>query len=536
MKLTERTLSAVLARQVRDNPAIPAIVYDTQTVSFAELDDLSRRVATSLQNCGIGVGDRVAFWLPNTIAYLTLYLACARLGAIAVAVNTRFRGVEVADIVSRSGAKMLIMWPGFRNIDFPGILAEIDASALAGLAAIVIYQEDEREFFLPSNLQHCDLHHYGEICAAPAMTEDYSEPNQACNIFTTSGTTKAPKFVLHGQADLTDHGHDVVASLPAAAAGEAMLQTLPFCGVFGFTQFVASLVGGHTMIVMNAFDAQEAVANIDRHNIRYLNATDDMIEALLAADSRPQALPSIEFCGYGSFNTDPEEIVRKAEDRGLKLVGLYGMSEVQAFFSRQPEDLTVEERMLGGGKLLSAKAKVRIRDPDSGELLPHGRHGELELTGPSLMLGYFENPEANAEAFTDDGFIRSGDMGYTVDDDRFVFLARMGDVLRLGGFLVSPVEIETHIQEAAGVSGCQVVSSNIAGKARAVAFVTMASHAGFDEAALRQHCHAGLAKFKAPAAIFQLKEFPTTPSANGTKIQRAKLRQWAGEWTREAGD
>ena len=111
----------------------PAVIYQDQQISFAELNDLSCRLASAMAAMGITPGDRVGFWLPNTVAYIALYLACCRLGAIALAVNTRYRGVEVADIVKRSGTKALIMWPDFRNIDFRGILAEIDAEALAEL-------------------------------------------------------------------------------------------------------------------------------------------------------------------------------------------------------------------------------------------------------------------------------------------------------------------------------------------------------------------------------------------------------------------
>lgn len=527
----------MLAKQSVENADAPAIIYQDQQISFAELNELSCRLAGAMTTMGISRGDRVGFWLPNTIAYIALYLACCRLGAIALAVNTRYRGVEMSDIVKRSGAKALIMWPDFRNIDFRGILAEVDGDALRGLEHIILYGEGDYDLSLPDNLNHTAVHDYRQMAVAPAKADDFSVPEQGCNIFTTSGTTKAPKFVLHSQASVTDHGRDVVASMATTLAGDgALLQALPFCGVFGFTQAIAALTGGYKMVVMNAFDPVAAVAEIDRHDVRYMNATDDMIEALLTADPRDQALPTVRFCGYGSFNTDPEEIIDKAEKRGLKLVGLYGMSEVQALFSRQPEDLPKEERMLGGGKLLSPDAKVRVRDPDSGELLPFGAEGEIELKGPSLMLGYFENPTANAETFTADGFIRTGDMGYQVGEDRFVFLARMGDVLRLGGFLVSPVEIETHIQDVPDVTGCQVVGANIGGKSRAVAFVTIAADGQFDEQAIRDHCLAGLAKFKTPVAIYQLDEFPTTASANGTKIQRAKLRQWAGEWAREAGD
>jgi fatty-acyl-CoA synthase len=213
------------------------------------------------------------------------------------------------------------------------------------------------------------------------------------------------------------------------------------------------------------------------------------------------------------------------------MVGLYGMSEVQALYAVQPLDLPLVERIVGGGRPISAQSEVRVRDPDSGEILGPGEPGELEIKGPSLMKEYYLNPEATAEEFTTDGFLRTGDLGQLTGDGRFLYLQRMGDVLRLGGFLVSPAEIEHHIISHPSVSDSQVVGIRTAeGSTRAVGFVIMNPGAKFDEAGLRQHCLDGLARFKAPVRIFAVDEFPTTPSANGTKIQRAELRRMAEAW------
>src|SRR3954454_4189425 len=131
----------LLAEWAEQTPDAPALLHGERTISFAELHEQSLRVACGLADLGVGPGDRVALWLPNIPAYPILYFACARLGAIAVAVNTRFRAVEVADIVGRSGAKVLACAPGFRRIDFLSILAEVEPAALDKLAAIVAVGE-----------------------------------------------------------------------------------------------------------------------------------------------------------------------------------------------------------------------------------------------------------------------------------------------------------------------------------------------------------------------------------------------------------
>jgi fatty-acyl-CoA synthase len=184
--------------------------------------------------------------------------------------------------------------------------------------------------------------------------------------------------------------------------------------------------------------------------------------------------------------------------------------------------------MLGGGLPVSPAARVRARDPESGALLPHGAQGELEFLAPgSRMAGYHGNPQATRDAFTDDGYYRSGDLGSSMADGRFVYLARIGDALRLGGFLVSPAEIESVVQEAPGIAACQVVGVPRADGLLPVAFVVLHPGAALDEAAAIAYVAARLARYKVPRRIFAVDAFPVTPGANATKIQKGKLREMA---------
>ena len=143
------------------------------------------------------------------------------------------------------------------------------------------------------------------------------------------------------------------------------------------------------------------------------------------------------------------------------------------------------------------------------------------------MVGYYGDEAATRAAFTGDGFLRTGDLGYSTDDGGFVFLARLGDALRLSGFLVSPAEIEGVLQEHPGVAGAQVVGVETPAGTRAFAFVIAAPGAAFDEQALIAHCAGRIAKFKVPVRVQPIDAFPVTPGANATKIQKAKLRELA---------
>ena len=511
-------------------PGRPAIAYGGNTISVGELAAASRRVAAGLRRMSIGPGDRVALWLPNIPAWLECFFACARLGAIAVSVNTRFRTHEVEDILGRAGCRALVLWPGFKGIDFRGILAAARPEALAGVQRLIVYGEaaDEPAFEWPGRtpVAYAALRDGAEDTAAPAP--DYSR----CVIFTTSGTTRAPKFVCHAQAGVVQHARDVAAGFGLDAPGARVLQALPLCGVFGFTQAMAALAGGAPMRMLPLFDAAEAAAALHDEHITHANGGDDMLDRLLAARPEPQPFPALRFFGYARFNPALEDLVARAGQRGVRACGLYGMSEVHALYALQPADLPAEERAKAGGVLVSPAAEVRICDPDSGAVLPPGEQGEIELKGPSLLREYYGDAAATQAAFHD-GWFRTGDLGYLDGPRRFCFVSRIGDVLRLGGFLTSPQEIEAVLEAHPAVQGAQVVGATFGRTPAAVAYLVLRPGAVLDEAALHAWCQARLAGYKLPRRFVAIDAFPTTPSANGTKIQRARLRAMAAELAAE---
>jgi fatty-acyl-CoA synthase len=153
--------------------------------------------------------------------------------------------------------------------------------------------------------------------------------------------------------------------------------------------------------------------------------------------------------------------------------------------------------------------------------------GELQCAGPSLMVGYYGNEKATAEVMTPDGYVRTGDLAEMDGHGGFTFLSRMGDVLRLSGFLVNPLEIESHIQKLPGIEACTTIALPRPEGVRALAFVMLKPGATLDEAAVIAHCKRGLANYKVPLRVFAIDEFPVTPSPNGPKIQRNKLRERA---------
>jgi fatty-acyl-CoA synthase len=519
------TLAAFLDGVTSRGAPGPALFDRDRPIAYAALADEAARVAAGLHSIGIAEGDRVALWLPNLPAWLATFFACARLGAIAVSVNTRYKSHEVQDIVGRAGCKAIVFWPGFRNVDFTGILAECDPTALATLAHVVAYAEgDER---VPDRVHGRPVVAYEALAGREPLREEVGRPDSGCVIFTTSGTTKAPKFVLHDQRTIVRHAHDVARGFGYEAPDTRVLITAPLCGVYGFTNAVGALAAGAPLVMVPTFDGAECAQAVLHHRVTHTHATDEMIGRMLEAVPGNPVFPSARFFGYAAFSAAYPDLPQRATARGLTLVGLYGMSEVHALMAVQSPSAPFAERILAGGKCVAPGGRVRARDPESGALQPHGTPGELELKVPSVMIGYFNDPAATRAAFTDDGYFRTGDLGYSTADDAFVFLTRLGDAFRLAGFLVSPAEIEDVLQQHPAVAGAQVVGVDTPGGSRAFAFVIVAPGMAFDEAALIEHCAARIARFKVPVRVQRIDAFPVTPGANATKIQKAKLRELA---------
>ena len=449
------------------------VLPDGTSTAAAEIARRGRELAGHWLSNGLTVGDRVAVWMPNGATYLEALAGCAAGRLVVVSVNTRFSAEEAQALIVRSGTKLVV-----------------DAS----------WRRPQGGAPGPSP-------------GGSAMADD------PFVVFTTSGTTSRPKLVLHTQGSIAKHGHDTAGAFGYTADDVALI-AMPFCGTFGLSGLTAALAANSTIVLEEHFDAVATAELIVRHGVTVVNGSDDMYHRLLSAGAD---LSSIRIGGYARFNSSLEGIVERGERVGARLTGLYGMSEVQALFAIRDPSGNPSERALAGGTMASAQASFRIEA------------GELWLRGPSMFAGYLADGGAAidtqlTESAFSDGWFRTGDVaeGPAASDDTnrtFTYVTRMGDALRLGGFLVSPADVEQRILEVSGVTQALVVAVDLPTGARPVAFVVAPD--GVDEADVIAHCATRLARYKVPVRVIVLEEFPTTPSANGNKIQNAKLREMA---------
>ena len=520
-------IAAWLAAHLDDHST--CILDAGRQVTWADVVRQTRSLAAGLSALGVQSGDRVGLWLPNRTAWLTTFFACAQLGAITVSVNTRFRSADVGDLLQRSGAKVLVCWPGFKAIDFAGILAQCGEDALKDLESIVVYSEDAAADAgpVPDRIAGKPAVPFTNLLAREPISNGVDDGQSGCVIFTTSGTTKAPKMVLHKQANVLSHAVNVARQY-GLGPGKRFLLVPPFCGVYGMCSALAAMVSGSLLVLEPVWDPVRYAELIEQHGITHFTASNEALAHLLDTRQADRVFPSVELAVQANLNPAHADIAARAQARGVKAIGLYGSSEVQALFANCDPSDPVEVRGRAGGVPASALARVRTRNTQSQMLCAPGQAGELEFFAPeSGFVEYFGNPEATADAFTTDGWFKSGDLGMIDERGGFTFLARMGDTLRLGGFLVSPAEIEAVVQEDASVESCQVVGARTSDAVRPVAFVLARPGMSVDEAAVIRHVAGRLAKYKVPVRIVTVQEFPTTASANGTKVQKTKLRDMA---------
>jgi fatty-acyl-CoA synthase len=341
------------------------------------------------------------------------------------------------------------------------------------------------------------------------------------------GTTSGPKLVLHDQQTIAGRAFDVARRIGLDAADAVLLGAVPFCGTFGHVAAMVAIAGGAHIVCLAQFDGNAAVESIARHQITHVLGGDDMFGRIATAAG---GRLSVRFSGFAAFHSSAAVSIAAAEALGMQPHGLYGSSEVQAQFAVAEG----KNRLLSGGVPVNGQARHVVRDPQTGGTLQPGASGELWSDAPSCFIGYLENPTATARAFDANGMFRTGDLA-RLDGVGLVHEARMGDAMRLGGFLVSPEEIEGVIQALPGVAGVQVVAARTEGDPVLVAFFRPVEGTKRDVLELRARCLKQLARFKVPEHIVMVDTFPTVESPNGPKVQKVRLCEMAEALVNEQG-
>jgi len=485
-----------VVQQHRNEKAfIDAKTGDSRT--FAEVQQLAVLCAQVLRSAGIREGQAVGLWAANGVDWFAWLLGASRIGATTIPLNVKLTPPELHHLIEVSDVRHVV------TSQAPEDREQLVQEALCVSSRNLTFLE-----FNPRGNPADDE----SAIAPPAGTAD-----SFVVAFSTTGSTGLPKLAVHTQGGLVSH-HVALGKALEFELGP-VLAALPFCGVFGFTAAMAAFLSGTTAVVLPSFGYREALDAIARWRVRFVGMNEAMGRHLLrrAAETNSD-LSSLELIGVSGTNVT--EVVASETSGGPTVLNLYGSSETFALSGIWRLEDPPELRGLAGGWLTCPGAEVRVSADD-----------QLEFRGPNIFQEYLGNPGATSQAFTADGWFKSGDIGRIVDVERpaFEFLSREGDELRMKGYLVSPAEIELAILEAEGVEACAVVGvrNERFGTDDAVAFVVQTGALAEDQ--LQNHAARRLAEYKLPLRIITLDAFPTIHSANGDKLDRRTLRTHAQE-------
>ena len=485
------------------SPDKPAVIFGDDVLTYRELADAADRVAAVLRQRGIGRGDAVAYIGENSPQLLQVMFGAAQLGAVFVPVNTRLAAPEMTHVLTDSGARAVILDAEFLDRAMPGVEA-------GRIAHVIVTGEG-----LPEHPGLARLVAEASGIHSPAVV---SLDDPAAIIY-TSGTTGRPKGAVLSHGNLTWVALNCVVDYDVVSTDVSlMISPLFHVASLGMGALPVILKGA-TLVLEKGFDPGRALALIQQHRITMLSGVPTTYQMM--ADHPDWASTDLSSlrkltCGGSAV---PTRILNAYEERGLSFSQGYGMTETSPGATSLSPAMTREKQ--GSVGLPHFFTDVRITD-EQGGLVGPGTVGEIEISGPNVFLGYHGQPEATAEAFTDDGWFRSGDLGY-LDEDGYLYIAdRLKDMIISGGENIYPAEVENLISDIEGVSGVAVVGVPDERWGEVPwAVVTLREGADVDTELVRSRLDGVVARYKLPKNVVVVEELPRTASG---KVRKADLR------------
>ena len=429
---SDETFATVLARRVRETPDREALTDGTRRLSYRELADGIDRMAARLRALGVAAGDVVTIQLPNWVEFAFVFFALERLGAVAVTVSVDFRSRELDYIMRFSGSKMLICCARFRDFDHAAMAAELKPR-LPALVAIGIIRGDPRPGM--TSLDDVVAARGPPAGFVPAPTDADTVMRMAF----TSGTTGNPKGVMHSH-NTTLAACRILNGDVGLAADDVMMIWLPLGLNWGYLTLVQSVLAGAKAVLLDRFTPAAALDLIARERVTYIPTAPASLTAILQQpDLDRRDLSGLRIVVSGGASAPVETIRAWRRAAPGVLLELLGMLETgyQAY-TRPTDD---PERVAGSVGVPASHMGLRLVDAEGRDVKP-GEEGDICCDGPSVHLGYHNNPAANAEAFLPDGWFRSGDLGVIGPDGRLRIVGRLKEMINRGGKKFFPREIE----------------------------------------------------------------------------------------------
>ncbi|MFN0300193.1 MAG: AMP-binding protein [Burkholderiales bacterium] len=525
------TLGQVLHAAATTRGADEALVTALRRLDFATLESESLGVARSLMAIGIRHGDFVGVLLGNDDKWVTTFFGAALIGAVTVPVNTRFKSTELAFCLKQADCKALVFADRFLNIDFaafvreaePAIDTQLPGSRLPVLAKAVSVGTD-----VPNGALSWDAFlalgaSVSKARLAGAMSR--VNPDDLLLIQFTSGTTAHPKGVMLTHDNMLRNAWAAGLRI-GIRAHDRYFNCRPFFHVGGSTlSLLMSLVFGACLVTLPTFETAAALEMMERERCTLTSGNDTIFQMLMGHADFPRRRLVLR---GGWVAATPETVRRIIDVLGAKDICVaYGLSEaspnvVMSDYRDPPAS------RINGLAQTHPGIEVRIADPATNASLPPDTQGEIQVRGWSVMRGYYNNPEANAKAFTEDGWLRTGDLGVLDRAERLRMVGRLKDVFRVGGENVAPAEVEDILLKHPAIATAQVVGvpDALLGEV-AAAYVTLKAGTGATEDEIVAWVRDRAANFRVPRFMRIVASFDTIGMTASGKVQKNKLREHA---------
>ena len=497
-----QNLASIVTAGAERAPDDAAIRLGEVELSYGSLDDRSARLATLLRERGLEPGDRVGVMLPNVPEFPIAYYGVLRSGGIVVPMNVLLKRREIAYYLEDSGAKMLLAWQGFCG----------EAGDGCGDAGAELIEVEPASFAAALEAR------------APAQGLAEVADDDTAVILYTSGTTGKPKGAELTHANLYVNAKTKLETLIQLSADDVILGALPLFHSFGQTAAMnAGLMAGACLTLLPRFDAGKALAIMTRDRVSVFLGVPTMYNAMLAVppEQRPDT-SSLRVCISGGASL-PVEVLRAFEGQfGTKILEGYGLSETSPVASFNHPD---RERKPGSIGTPIRDVRMRVVDEQDQEV-PAGEVGEIVIQGPNVMKGYWQRPDATAEAMRG-GWFHTGDMAKVDEDGYFYIVDRKKDLIIRGGYNVYPREIEEVLYEHPAVAEAAVVAvphAELGEEVGAAVALKAGAEATPDE--LQAFVKERVAAYKYPRHVWLVGELPKGPTG---KILKREIAVPAGE-------
>jgi long-chain acyl-CoA synthetase len=489
-------LAGIVREALPDHEHRAAIKQGDLVLTYGDLARAAGQVAARLRLDGVGPGDRVAVMLPNVAAFPVVVYGALAAGAVVVPMNPLLKGREVTHYLDDSGARLMFAWE-------PAAAEAAKGAADTGTRVISVIDPDAATL------------RAGEPLTGWAESRDDDD----AVILYTSGTTGTPKGAQLTHGGLRRNAELMARTLIRTGPDDVIMGCLPLFHVFGLTCGLnAAMISGACLTLLPRFDAAAALEMIARDRVTVFEGVPTMYSAMLHHPERERAdLSSLRVCVSGGAAM-PVEVLRGFEAAfGCMILEGYGLSETSPVASFNHPD---KERKPGSIGTPVEGVEMRVVGPDGSDV-PAGEVGEIAIRGHNVMKGYWQRPEATAEAIPD-GWFRSGDLARIDEDGYFSIVDRKKELIIRGGYNVYPREVEEVLYEHPAVAEAAVIGIPHDSLGEEVgAAVALKPGAAVTPAELRAFAKERVAAYKYPRHVWLVAELPKGPTG---KILRRSVK------------